>query len=56
MKKRNVDQAYLRDDNEVVAFFFGSSFFFSCSNCSPIVTHVPGFVIHCGWVMQAMKA
>jgi hypothetical protein len=28
MKKRNVDQAYLRDDNEVVAFFFGSSFFF----------------------------
>jgi len=56
MKKRNVDQAYLRDDNEVVAFFFGSSFFFSCSNCSPIVTHGPGFVIHCGWVMQAMKA
>ena len=27
LKKRNVEQAYLRDDNEVVPFFFGLSFF-----------------------------
>ncbi|KAJ6420476.1 hypothetical protein OIU84_027920 [Salix udensis] len=27
MKKRNVEHAYLRDDNEVVPFFFGLSFY-----------------------------